>query len=349
MLSRTVVEKDILQRNESDYSCCDILLFDEKLAFNFVFAIFCFIFLIAFVGIVSNICNVVIFYKHGFKDTVNISLFVLAISDLCSILPLIWTGVLAEPRFLPYDVPFNGMDVQFLAGSWPHTCFARLTSWITTYVMFERCLSIASPFQVKMFLTPRRVLCIHAVIQVLIVAGVVPTYCIYSLGWSYDPVYNKSLLSLQQTDNALEIANVTSVLNSFVSTLCSFVATAMCTSVIIIKLNQKTQWRISTTSVAIVNCALNTITRKDRKAIKMVVIVSLVFLVTVSPSVILIIITMANEDFNMYGRLRNIFYVAYSFTFLLEAVNSSFNIIIYYTMNGRYRKTFKELFSIFCN
>ncbi|KAH9489620.1 hypothetical protein Btru_037536 [Bulinus truncatus] len=298
-------------------------------------------------GKISNIINLIIFAHHGFKDTVNISLFTLALSDLCSLVPLIWTGVFTNPHLQPPDVSFSGQEVQFITGSWPHTILARLTGWITAYIMFERCLCIALPLHVKILLTPFRVKCCLVLICVVVLAGVLPTYLTHTLGWKFYPMLNRTLLGLVLSDDALEVTHVSNFLNNPLSEFASFGITAVCTLVIVIQLKRKSKWRQSTRATTVTSSA-KTVSSKDHKAVKMVTALSLLFLVTVTPSIIVVIGSIIDDDFGLFGRYRNIFNMSYCVIFILESLNSGVTIVVYYTMNRRFKRTFWFLFYTSC-
>ncbi|CAL1541415.1 unnamed protein product, partial [Lymnaea stagnalis] len=289
---------------------------------------------IAIVGTFANVINLVVFTKQGVKDNVNLSLFALAISDLLSLLLVICTCVLGHPMFIGTGVHFVGIEVEFLTTGWPHTCFTKVTSWITAFIMFERCLCIATPLKVKTVVTTARVkLCLVAIF-VLVFAGVVPTYATHSLGWKFYPAYNRTLLGLIRSENAIHITYISNMLNIPVSSLSSFGVAFVCTVIITIELNKKTKWRKEAACDKGGN--LKNFSRNDRRAVKMVTIVAAIFLISVTPSITILIITVFEIEFSLTGKYRSLFYVCYSITFIFEGINSSVNILVYYSMNSRY-------------
>ncbi|XP_035828160.1 uncharacterized protein LOC101851830 [Aplysia californica] len=84
---------------------------------------------ISFFGIVFNAINIIVFIKQGFKDTVNIALFSLAISDLGAVVPLLWESICFNPSFANADLPFDTQDIVYLtAGVVPVYYSVRLRS-----------------------------------------------------------------------------------------------------------------------------------------------------------------------------------------------------------------------------
>uniref|UniRef100_A0A2C9KHS2 Uncharacterized protein n=1 Tax=Biomphalaria glabrata TaxID=6526 RepID=A0A2C9KHS2_BIOGL len=118
------------------------------------YVVFCNIFSVF--GIFSNIINIIVFCRQGLDSTVNISFTGVAVSDLCSLVTLLWFNVCVNPLFVNSDVPMAPSEVQHLTGGFPHACFARITCWITVYITAERCLCIVSPLKIKRIITTKR-------------------------------------------------------------------------------------------------------------------------------------------------------------------------------------------------
>ncbi|XP_059172436.1 FMRFamide receptor-like [Physella acuta] len=272
----------------------------------------------------------------------NLSLLALTVSDLCSLLPLYWLGVMSDPHFRGPAVLYVGLEAQFLTASWPHTIFARLTSWLTAYIMLERCFCVALPLKVKVVVTPRRVKAVLITLYAVVLAGVLPTYTTHGLAWRFYPAHNLTMLGLSLSDSALSVTRVTNIITNPLSAISSFAVVLACTVIIATTLSRKARWRESN-SVATANGQYH-ITGKARKAVKMVTILSVIFLISVTPSVISVILTDVSTDFSLTGKYRNIFYVVYSITFILEAVNSCSNFFVYYTMNSKFKSMFHQLF-----
>ncbi|KAK6994225.1 tachykinin-like peptides receptor 86C [Biomphalaria glabrata] len=319
----------------------EIFIINDQFTSEFSFGSICLIFAIVSFGVIANIINLIIFVKLGFKDTVNISLVALTICDLCSLLPLISLGVLTQPRLLSPDVTFVGGEIQFLASGWPHTILSKLTSWITAFIMVERCLCIAKPLKVKTLVTPFRVKFCLVLLSVIVVSGALPTYATHYFDWKFYPMLNRTLLGLVLTDNALEVTRVSNVLSNSVSALLSFTITASCTLVIVVQLNRKSKWRQSVAASSKRETFPSS--SKENKAAKLVITLSAVFLISVLPSIMVVIGSAIDDNFGLLGLYRNLFNICYCVTFIMEALNSSVNIIVYYFMNSRFRETFRHL------
>ncbi|KAI8764397.1 hypothetical protein BgiMline_035475 [Biomphalaria glabrata] len=290
-------------------------------------------------GLVANVMNVVVFLRMGLNDAVNVSLMGLSVADVFSMIFLLLESACFNPMFQNIGLPFALMEVQFIVGGWPHICFTRTVSWITAFITFERCICIALPLKVKSIITATRTKC-FVVMAFLIVAGsAAPEFYVNQFVWKFYPEKNRSLIGLHFVEDRDKFEKVTFPLNNVIMQYLAFSVVLVCTIILVVKLNEKTKWR----SVSARGDNTNTISNKDRKVIKMVSFVSAAFIVSYLPSSILFMAMAIKRDFHPSGYF-NIFHVTWSFAFVLEAVNSTITIIIYYQLSSKYKKMFLATF-----
>ncbi|CAL1534772.1 unnamed protein product, partial [Lymnaea stagnalis] len=290
-------------------------------------------------GIVTNIINIAVFYKQGLNNTVNISLTALAISELCSLVTLLWFNVCLNPLFLHSEVPMMPSEVQHLTGGWPHACFARVTAWVTVYITAERCLCIIAPLRVKQLVTPCRAKSALGFIYFVMIVSLLPEYLTMYIDWKFYPDTNRTLLGLVFTLDRPSVEGLTFLLYAILITA-SFIVVILLTAMLVINLKRKTKWRKESTFD---NKQSDNISNRDNKTINMVIVIACVLIVCFTPSIIVIVIGFAVPGFSVVGRYANFFFIAWSFGFLFDAINSSVNIALYYTMSSKYRHTFHQL------
>lgn len=73
----------------------------------------------------------------------------LAVADLCSLMALIWTNICYAPLIKTADLTFEAEELHYLTSGWPHVAFTRVSSWITAFITFERCICITMPLKVR--------------------------------------------------------------------------------------------------------------------------------------------------------------------------------------------------------
>lgn len=303
---------------------------------NFV----CICSIVCIFGIVANIINVVIFCKQGFKNTVSIGFLGLAISDLICLLTLQWGSICMNPLLTSSGVPWFPPEVMYLSGGWPHVCFSRITSWITVYVTAERYLSIALPLQVKQIITPRKVIIILCLICFVNVSSLFPEYATSYLDWVFIPKRNKTLIGIVFTNIRTRVEGVVYVLHSILG-MASFGGVILFTALLVIKLRQSSQWRQNVTSS---NNKNEAISRRDQKTLKLVVVIASVLIACYTPGAVIAIAAFTvGPEFSVNGAYANISDAMWSIACVFQAINSSINIVFYYSMSSKYRHTFDEV------
>lgn len=287
-------------------------------------------------GVGTNIINIIIFVKHGLNDTVNITLVGLAVADMCSLLSLIMLGLSYNPLFVNSDIPFYASETSYLFAGMPRLCFSRIVSLILAFVTLERCLCVRFPLKVKTIITPRRAKIVLVCIFVSMILSLVPIYFSTQLGWKvYSERSNKTLLGLVYSSNRREIDKWTFALGTAFVT-CSFLVVVICSLDLVSSLKRNQKWR--QTSVQTTSC------RRDARAGKMVLVLSLIFVISFIPLYAVQICMFAISQYNKGGDIPNIYHVTWSTGYFIEAIISSINIFVYYKMSSKYKTTFQTTF-----
>lgn len=82
------------------------------------------------------------------------------------------------------------------------------------------------------------------------------------------------------------------------------------------------------------------------KVAKMVVLISMIFITSFIPAVVIFIAGFAEPQLSYDGLYKNLFLVTLSVSFTTEAINSSINICIYLKMSTKYRESFTRMFKL---
>ncbi|XP_005104454.1 galanin-like G-protein coupled receptor npr-9 [Aplysia californica] len=310
---------------------------------------------INFLGTIGNFINIVVFARQGFSDSVNVSLFGLAVSDFLGLVSLQWFNICSNELFAASDIPFDSIEVQYLTSGWPHVAFARTTAWITAFITFERCLCVTMPLKVKVIITPRRCAYVIVVIFVTVIASIVPIYFSTFFAWKFYPDRNRTLLGIAFVENRVEIESIAIPINGSVIPWSAFIVVIVCTSVLVYSLNSKTKWRnkatfgvtnLSETENANSTKSTAGASVRDRRVVKMVVLISIIFITSFMPFTVCFMWSAIEPEFSVVGRFQNTFWVAVGVALIMETINSSVNLILYYRMSSRYRETFRQLFRL---
>lgn len=304
--------------------------------------------IIGLFGMSGNFINMIIFFNQGFKNTVNIGFFALAISDAICLLTLQIGAVFLNPLLIYSGIKWFPLETYYLLAAWPHVCFSRITSCITVYITAERFLSIALPLKVKNIITPKSTTCILCLIYLLNLITLIPEYATSYLGRRFFSEKNETLIGILFTSNRKSVEGVVYVLH-FTLGLVSFVGVVAFTSLLVVKLRQSSQWRKAATPSSSTQAAIN---NRDTKTIKMVVLIASILITCYSPSALISLGTfIAGSEFTIRGRYANLCEALWTTAYIFHSVNSSVNIFVYYSMSSKYRDTFNNIIVKFrhCN
>lgn len=313
-------------------------------------------------GVCANIINIVIFAKQGFAENVNVSLFAMAISDLLSVVPLLWVGICSNPLFKRASLPFFTESFAFISGEWPHVFGTRITSWLTTLVTLERCLCVTLPLKVKSILTLNRIKGIVVAIYVFTIVPLIPLYFYTHFAPEFFKEYNRSMLTYTFAPASSKAAyeRISVFIHSTIPTTIHFLVVSISTVILVKHLRKQSKWRQQTaahgttstkadhqngsTNDGVKENPSNSMASKEKRVVKMVTFVAAIFITCFFPHMIAMMTTSFDPEFNVMGKRKNTYRTVGCFVLTLEALNSSVNIFVYYRMSSKYRSIFRKTF-----
>lgn len=170
-------------------------------------------------------------------------------------------------------------------------------------------------------------------------ASASPQYLYYRLGENFYKGRNKTLLGIIYTEGRETFENVSYPINFVFVPFSAFVVITVCTAKLAVELKLKAKWRETSTATG----EAAKLTSANNKVVKMVVMISTLFICCFIPVSITCIVMIAIPGFSIDGEFRNFVIVLGGLGFFLESVNSSMNIFIYYHMSNRFRNAFHKL------
>lgn len=294
---------------------------------------------VSFLGVMFNLINISVFWRLGFKDPLNITLFSLSIADTGALLPLVWISVCNNPLVEEKLSYLDVQGVQHLTAGWPHVCFSRIAGLLTAFITFERHLCVALPLKAKNIITHRRRVIVVVVIFVVMVVGVVPTYFGAGLGPVFNSDTNRTKIGLVYYKHGTEIENVAILFSAFTQLL-AFVVVTISTLGLVQVLRQKSKWRQSMTRPN----QSSALSSRDAKAVRLVITIATIFITSYLPICASLIGMLSYKEFTMVGVYRNLLLACATIFFCLEAINSSVNFFVYIAMNAKYREMCLSVF-----
>lgn len=175
----------------------------------------------------------------------------------------------------------------------------------------------------------------------ILIFSVSPIYVVNSLTLKFYPDRNKTLIGLAFTKDRESVEKISFAINNIFVAFSAFVVIIICTVILVIKLNSKAKWRKTLVSTA----QGDTISGRNQKVAKMVVMISTLFIACFIPFCVIFLVMSFESRLSFHGQFRNTAILISGLGFILESINSSMNIFIYYHMSSKYRSTFHDLFS----
>lgn len=290
-------------------------------------------------GIGTNILNVIVFLKQGWGEVTNVSLFTLAIADLGCLFSTFIKSIMYNPFLNNADIHFDGRSIVFFLCGMPKYYFAMSASCITAYITLERCLCISMPFKFKSMITQKRSAMVSIIIYLSCVVLYTPVYATGKFDYIWYPKKNRTLMRIVFNDKQATIDSVVFGITT-VLTVGTFLFVVCCTIILVSNLWKQRKWREATSQ----STATDTTGQKDRKLVKMIIVISTMYIVCFLPGTIRKCAMSAVPSLAKGGIHGNLRHVISSFTDITESINSSMNIFVYYHMSTKFRAIFRRSF-----
>ncbi|CAL1543185.1 unnamed protein product, partial [Lymnaea stagnalis] len=295
--------------------------------------------LVAFLGIVSNVINAVVFVRLGFSDTTNISLLGLALADIGVSLPVAGFSVVNTPAIASLLGQSLREAIIYAVEGPAHVLFCRIAGLLTAFLALERFVCVAWPLRVKTLVTPQLTVCFVIGTFVIMTSCNVPSILANQIGLRFDPFLNETGYGILFHPFGDQLQDITITIQVLTQVM-SFTVVTVSTLGLVRSLRRSVQWRKSTTSVRL----RAQVSRREQQLVKMVILISVIFIVCSLPTVVGNLAMIFVKDFNVRESLRNLFFLVCLVFYILNNTNSMVSIFVYLNMSSRYRVVFLSLF-----
>lgn len=150
-------------------------------------------FVLAYLGLATNTIVVMVFARQGFKDSVAVSMTVIAFWDFLKCL-----GAAAQRMSGPVSLASpvfaqSWTNISVVVFNYIISFSTYVSSVLAGYVAVERCLCVSIPFKVKWLITPKVTLCLCVTISVVVFGCFMVIFFVYDILWIYSEKYNATL------------------------------------------------------------------------------------------------------------------------------------------------------------
>ncbi|GFR96403.1 chemosensory receptor A [Elysia marginata] len=313
-------------------------------------------------GVIGNILVILVYVKMGFSSSIYISYTALAVSDLFCSLANIAHAVLSIG--ITPGRPNGQMFVLFgrIFGGYPSLAFSRISSLLTAWVSLERCFCVVFPTRVKLMINRAVTQTVLVLIFILGMTPLVFLYLAYRHEWKFNPETNTTTFTLVYDKGIGQtmIQGVALFLLTVVYPLFSCVTVTLCSTILVIKLRQSSRWKRLNTSGSGVSADTgsgskatnqsaphkkNTMSKKEVRVTRVVLLVDGVFLVCSLPMVGQLLAIATVPGYSGTGYLNVLYRVNAMVAVVATQLNSSLNVVIFAVSVQKFRFVLIQILS----
>ncbi|XP_005104770.1 uncharacterized protein LOC101848059 [Aplysia californica] len=307
----------------------------DKVGFVFVMILIpCF----SLFGSVGNVLSLRVLVHHRMRNSTNMVLAALAVSDLLFLLHAVYFSFLKLyiSRNQPGGNQLRVMTFPLL-GPYGSVVTARITTGLTTVLSVERLVAVYFPIKAKVmcgrFMTGTCIVLIYIVTALVFIPNALKYHSCYKT------VNNHTIFTMELTPLGRDkifytvYGNVLNVIFRLIPILLLILVNSL------IALAIRRTWSIRRTMSSGGSAAY-----EQNRITLMLLMVSLVFLVCILPGAVHSIVNQADKEYARFGAQSNIHDVFGNVTYFLETVNSSMNFFIYMAFSRKFCRTYKQIF-----
>ncbi|KAK6978516.1 muscarinic acetylcholine receptor M4 [Biomphalaria glabrata] len=310
------------------------------------------------VGLVTNFLCMVILFKLGLTNSMNILVFVLSMTDFLVTTLQLSICLCFLLKYLYPDCEVDLWVMGFYTLGWVRYAGFFISCWVTTFISVERCLCVVFPFNVGMIVTKTRTVVVVVLIYIAFLGLVTPIYIQQKLDWELQytmgtngTLFEKWVLTVSFTEQSasLEIIVDTvgavslSLLSQLILTFCTvWMISALKTSSKIRKVNSGGITLNQLSGAPIQEEKETGLTSKERRLLRMVICLALILTACNVPRYAEIAAYHLIPGMNV-GKYKNLSGFLWDLSDFFSTLNCSCNFIVYWKLNSKFRKCFKDM------
>lgn len=290
-------------------------------------------------GVAGTCTSIASFYKQGLNHRINLCLFSLETVNLINVAFLFLLNVDSLYRTIDdglYGVVFAHIVNSKMLGM---LGFMYGTMYLSALVAWERCLTVLFPLHSKSLLSIRTMAILILLGSVITILPFFFVAAWYEAVCFYDLINKRSTIGVSINEMYFEhktiISSVEGIYYGIILSLGIPIVVLIATIITGVKLRQTVSFRKQMSSVD---------GGKETAVTKMLLVLSVVFLVTSIPNIIVRVIPLFEPEVRADGRYKNSFLVLVSGTEVGSIMYSCVNFFIYYFAGTKYRQTVHELY-----
>ncbi|KAH9514547.1 hypothetical protein Btru_025627 [Bulinus truncatus] len=321
------------------------------------------------IGVVTNLLIMMVQARLGLSSSIGVGVFALSLTDFFVTfidLAVIGCNLLTQVTTVDTPVDIYGLGQIILA--WFRYPGFFISSWIMTVMSMEKCLAVACPLRVKQIFTRNRTIAVLVVIYMTFISVVFTIYGSIYMDWKVvdrseanGSMAEKKIYTVIYTENAGNLERAIDIMCAFVLSVMSHVILIACTAVMVycLKISSRIRRRESGSEkvsmtvahrrlvVMATTCLASQqsfLTQKEKRMVKVVLCLAAVLIACNVPRYANIVLYCAFPEF-VSGATRNLSWLLWGLNDFCITVNCSSNFIVYWTLNSKFRRACRQMFT----
>ncbi|KAK6959113.1 neuromedin-U receptor 2 [Biomphalaria glabrata] len=320
---------------------------------------------VSLTGVITNLFNIVILTKLGFRHSMSIGTMALSATDFFVSSLQLGSEVSYILHYTIGDSWIDFLALSQIAIGWTRYAGIYISGWITAIIALERCFCVVFPFHVKQICTKYVYILVLVSIYSVYISLVIPIYVAEKMVWLpvYSNDYNSSehpryvwTVLINEEAAQLEILFDTVGVSGFA--LFSQFSLLFCTAYMTFTLKASSRIRKSCTipypdlkpqASAELNSSKRTsfLTRKEKRLVRVAVWLAVIMLTCNIPRYIVIAIFSTLPGMHAPDNISVAFFM-YDVSDVFANVNCLGNFFVYVKLNYKFRTMFNNFINKRC-
>ncbi|CAL1534039.1 unnamed protein product, partial [Lymnaea stagnalis] len=298
-----------------------------------------------------NLLNILVFWRQGFKDGVNISMTTIACWDLLKCGTGLIHRMYGPVGLVSTAAGISWQNVTASFGGYTPIFAGYVSYALTTYVSIEWCLCVSQPYTVKALFTPRFTLCAVSTISIVVFGAYVVIYFIHEVTFVFSPNLNTTVAIYRYTSFFYANQAIVMVYYKYAGILlpfASFTVLCLCSATTVYQLRKSSTLLLKhkgiTRNSKFSRKIKSGISHREKQVVKMLLAVVMVNIGNLFPRIVFYVAQLVEPELYLLRRYHNMFYSVALWLFVLDFLKASINFFLFLSMGSLFRIKFYTMF-----
>ncbi|XP_059166413.1 uncharacterized protein LOC131948750 [Physella acuta] len=344
-MSTEIIKENSGQLVNVEFVPPDILMTEAQRRMMEIIIDMTFNFIIAFIGIFSNVIVITVFTKQGFKDSVGISMTTIAAWDLVKSLGGAMQRMAGPIGIWSPSSAASWSNISLVIFNYLVSFSTYVASVLASYVAVERCLCVTMPLKVKWMLTPKVSFIVCGVISFVVFGCFAVIFGIYDVVWVWDPRYNSTIAVYQynafSTSHSAELFGYYN-LSGTLWPLASLVVIVVSALIISTNLRKASKFRNQYNHGGTTHA--KPMSTRDQKVVKMLLVIIVLYIINLSPRCAHYLAKYFIREYYYLRQYHNLASAMAYIVFFFDYLNGAVGLFVFLSMSSSFRATYKQMF-----